>query len=61
MPLEALRCVIQEFFGGIATLFCGATYYPYAVFYCIRNRTGCTRGLLSRFGDVVSRSFHDVW
>jgi hypothetical protein len=47
VPLEALSCVIQEFFGSIAALFCGTPHYSYAVLYCVGNRTGCTRSLVS--------------
>jgi hypothetical protein len=47
VSLEALSCVIQEFFGSIATLFCGTSHYSYAILYCIGNRTGCTRSLVS--------------
>jgi hypothetical protein len=47
VSLDALSCVIQEFFGSIAALFCGTPHYSYAVLYCIGNRAGCTRGLVS--------------
>jgi hypothetical protein len=47
VSLEALSCVIQEFFRGIAALFCGTLRYSYAILYCIGNRTGCTGSLVS--------------
>ncbi len=58
MSLDALSRVIQEFFGSIAALFCGTPDYFYAILYCAGNRIGCTRSLVSRFGDMFSRSFH---
>jgi len=57
VSLEPLGCVIQELLRGIATLFCCAPYYSYAVLNGIGNRTACARSLVSRFGDVFSRSF----
>jgi hypothetical protein len=42
VPLKALGCVIQEFFGGIAPLFCRTPHYSYTILYCISNRIGCT-------------------
>jgi hypothetical protein len=47
MPLEALSCVIQEFFGCIAALFCGTPYYSYAILYGVGNRTARARSLVS--------------
>jgi len=47
VSLEALCCVIQKFFGCIAALFCAAPHYSYAILYCIGNRSGCTRSLVS--------------
>jgi hypothetical protein len=47
VSLEALSCVIQKTFGSIAALFCGAPHYSYAILYCIGNRSGCTRSLVS--------------
>jgi hypothetical protein len=47
VSLQAPGCVIQEFFGGIAALLCGAPRYTYAVLDCIGNRIGCTRSLMS--------------
>ena len=38
MSLDALSCVIQEFFGSIAALFCGAPRYSYAIVNCIADR-----------------------
>jgi len=47
VSLDALSCVIQEFFGSIAALFCGTPQYSYAILDRIGNRTGCTRSLVS--------------
>jgi hypothetical protein len=47
VSLDAFRCVIQEFFGSIAALFRGTPDYSYAIPYCIGNRTGCARRLVS--------------
>ncbi|SPF41902.1 hypothetical protein SBA1_400047 [Candidatus Sulfotelmatobacter kueseliae] len=47
MSLDALSCVDQEFFGDIAALFCDTPHYSDAILYCIGNRTGCTRSLVS--------------
>jgi hypothetical protein len=38
VSLDALSCVIQEFFGSIAALFCGAPRYSYAIVNCIADR-----------------------
>jgi hypothetical protein len=58
MPLEAMGCLIQEFFPRIATLLRGMPHGSYAILYRIGNRACCARSLVSRFGDVVSRSLH---
>jgi len=47
VSLNALSCVIQEFFGSIAALFCGTPRYSYAIVDCIGNRAGCARSLVS--------------
>jgi hypothetical protein len=57
VTLDPLTCIIQEFFDGIATLFRGTPRYSYAIVNCIGNRAGCARSLVSRFGDVIGRSF----
>jgi hypothetical protein len=57
VTLDPLSCVIQEFLDGIATLFRGTPRYSYAIVNCIGNRAGCARSLVSRFGDVIGRSF----
>jgi hypothetical protein len=56
VPLNALGCVINEFFCSVATLFCGTLDYSYAVLDCVSNRAGGARSLVSRFGDMLSRS-----
>jgi hypothetical protein len=58
VPLDALGCVIKEFFGSIAALFCGAPYCSHAIFNRVGNRACCARCPLSRPGNMVSRSFH---
>jgi hypothetical protein len=58
VPLEALRCVVQEFFGSITALPRGASHCSYAIPNCIRNRAGGASRLVSRLGDVIRRSFH---
>jgi len=47
VSLEALSCVIQELFRGIATLFCGTSHHSYAILYCVSNRAGCAGSLVS--------------
>jgi hypothetical protein len=48
VPLQALSCVIQELFRGIATLFCGASHHSYAIlYYRVCGRAGCARSLAS--------------
>jgi len=47
MSLDAQRGVIQEFLGSIAATLCGTPHYSYAILYCIGNRTGYARGLVS--------------
>jgi hypothetical protein len=59
VPLDALRCVIHELFGSIATLFCGALYDSDAIPDCVRNRARSARSLVRRFGDMFSRSVQD--
>jgi hypothetical protein len=44
VSLDALSCVIQDFFGSVATLLCGTPHYSHAILYRIGNRTGCSRG-----------------
>jgi hypothetical protein len=58
VPLDALSCVIQQFFGGITALLCGAPHYSYAILDRVGNCTGGARSLVSRFGNVFRRSFH---
>jgi hypothetical protein len=58
MSVETMSCLIQELFARIATLLRGMPYGPYAILYRIGNRACCARSLVSRFGDIVSRSFH---
>ena len=45
--LEALSCVVQEFFGSIASLFRCTPHYSDTVSDCIRDRAGCTGSLMS--------------
>jgi hypothetical protein len=55
--LDALSCVIQEFFSSIAALFCGTPHYSDAIlYYCVGDRTGCVGSLASGFSDAFSRS-----
>jgi hypothetical protein len=57
VSLEALGCVIQQFLGKIAALFCSTPHHSYAIFYCIGNCAGCARSLVNCFRDVFGRSF----
>jgi hypothetical protein len=57
VTLDALARVIQKFFRGIAALFRGTSHCSGAIRDCIGNRAGCARSLVSRFGDVIGRSF----
>jgi len=56
MPMEAMGCLIQEFFASVAALLRGTLYNSHAIPYRIGNRASCARSLVSRFGNVVSRS-----
>jgi hypothetical protein len=47
VSLDTLSRVIQEFFGSIATLFCGTSRYSHAILYRIGDRAGCTRSPVS--------------
>jgi hypothetical protein len=47
VPLHAMSCLIQEFFGSIATLLRGTPQDSYAILYRIGNRACCTRSLVS--------------
>jgi hypothetical protein len=58
VPLKTMSCLIQEFFARIAALLRGMPHGSYANLYRIGNGACCTRSLVSRFGDVVSRSLH---
>jgi hypothetical protein len=58
VPLDALSCVVQEFFRSIATLFCNAPQYSDAIPDCAGDRTRCPGRLLSRFGNMFGRSVH---
>jgi hypothetical protein len=57
MSLEALSRVTHKFFGSFAAPLGGAPHCPHAILDRIGNRTGCARSLVSRFGNVFSRSF----
>jgi hypothetical protein len=57
VSLDALSCVLQEFFSGITALFCGAPHYSNTIVDGIRNRTGGTGSLVSRFSDLICGSF----
>jgi hypothetical protein len=57
VALDALTCVIQEFFRSIAALFCGTPHGPCAIRDGIGNRAACARSLVSRFGNVIGGSF----
>jgi hypothetical protein len=41
VSLQALSCVIQDFFGSIAALLCGTPHYSHAILDRVGNRTGC--------------------
>jgi hypothetical protein len=58
VPLKAMGCLIQEFFARFAALLRGMPHSSYAILYRIGNRACRARSLVSRFGDVVSRSLH---
>jgi hypothetical protein len=58
VPLEATSRLIQEFFSSVTTVLRGMPDYSHAILYCVGNRACCARCLVSRFGDVVSRSLH---
>jgi hypothetical protein len=58
MPLEPVSCVVQEFFGGIATLFCGASQCSNAVLDSIGNRAGGAGSLTNRFADLFGSLFY---
>jgi hypothetical protein len=47
MPLEAMGCLIQEFFPNIATLLRSMLHSSYAILYRIGNRACRARGLVS--------------
>jgi hypothetical protein len=47
MPLEPLRCLMQEFFGCITALLRSTFHYAHGIFDRFGNRTGCARGLTS--------------
>jgi hypothetical protein len=53
-----MRCLVQEFFARIAALLRGMSYGSYAILYRIGNGACCASSLVSRFSDVISRSFH---
>jgi len=46
VSLEALSCVIQEFFRNITALLHGTPHYSQAILKRIGNRAGCTRSLV---------------
>jgi hypothetical protein len=58
VPLKTMRCIIQDFFASVAALLRGLPHGSYAILYRVGNRVCCARSLVSRFGDVVSRSLH---
>jgi hypothetical protein len=47
VSLDALGCVIQDFFGSIAALFCSTPHCSRSILYCISDRAGGTRDLAS--------------
>jgi hypothetical protein len=47
VSLHAMSCLIQEFFGSIATLFRDTPHDSYAILYRIGNRACCARSLAS--------------
>jgi hypothetical protein len=47
MPLEAMGCLIQEFFASVATLLHGMLYDSHSILYRIGNRACCARSLVS--------------
>jgi hypothetical protein len=47
VALEALGCVIQELFRGVATLFRSASHDSYAIlYYCVGSRASCAGNLV---------------
>jgi hypothetical protein len=57
VPLKTMACVIQEFFGSIATLLGRMPHDSHAIFYRVDNRACCATRLISRVGDGFSRFF----
>ena len=47
MSPEAVNCLIQEFFAGIATLLHRMLYDSHTISDCIGNRASCARSLVS--------------
>jgi hypothetical protein len=60
VPLKAMSCLIQEFFARIAALLRGMPHGSYAILYRVGDGACCARSLVSRFGDVVSRSLRHI-
>jgi hypothetical protein len=58
VSLDALSCVIQEFFGSVPALLCGTPHGSDAVPNCVGDRVRCARRLVSRVGDLFCCSFH---
>jgi len=52
VSLDAQSCVIQEFYGSIAALFCGAPRYSYAIVDSHRR----PRGRREKPGELIARS-----
>jgi hypothetical protein len=57
MSLDAPSRVLQEFFGSIAALFCDPSRRSNSIVDRTGNRTGGTGSLVSRFSDLICRSF----
>jgi hypothetical protein len=55
-----MSCLIQEFFARIAALLRGMPHGSYAILYRVGDGACCARSLVSRFGDVVSRSLRHI-
>jgi hypothetical protein len=57
VSLDALSCVVQEFFRGIATLSCGTPHYSNSILDSVANRSCGAGSLVSRLGDMFSSFF----
>jgi hypothetical protein len=60
VSLDALSCVIQEFFRGVAAPFCGTPHDSDPILDGIGNRAGCARSLVARLSHTLTCSIHYV-